>query len=93
MELLAVLMAGFFAPIVVQYVRRVSGKTGLKDTTAQAIVLGVSLTLALAVALIEGKLTTDGDLGANVTVIFTVATLVYKKFQEQFDAMLPAKAA
>jgi len=93
MELLAIVMAGFFAPVVVQYVRRVSGATGLKDTMAQAMVLGVSLALALGVALIQGELTADGDLGAKATVIFTVATLVYKKFQEQFDTMLPAKAA
>jgi len=93
MELLAIVMAGFFAPAVVQGVRRVSGPTGLKDTTAQVMVLGVSLALALGVALIKGELTAGGDLGAKVSVIFTVATLVYKKFQEQFDAMLPAKAA
>ena len=57
MELLAIMIAGFFAPVVVQYVRRVSGATGLKDTMAQAMVLGVSLALALGVALIEGELT------------------------------------
>jgi predicted membrane-bound mannosyltransferase len=89
MQQLALTLAGIVAPFIVQLIRKYFGVHALKDWVAQAIVLVVSVVLAVIAGLITGELETATDVISAAGQVFAVATLVYKSIlQNRLDGVL-----
>lgn len=81
-QIAATVLVGLIAPFLVQILRK---WFAVEDTAAQAVTLLVSFVLAVLIGVSTGDLEWNGDLAATMTVVFTIATFIYKAFQEQFD--------
>ena len=92
MELLALTLAGMVTPLIVQFIRKYLGEAALKDWVAQAIVLAVALVLAVIAGLITTELETAKDVLGAASMVFAVATIVYKSIlQDLLDGKLLEK--
>lgn len=85
--LLASALLGVVAPYVVALGRKLFGSFAESNLGAQALALVVSAVLAIVALVATGNFEWNGDLLASLTLIFTVANLVYKNFQEHFDRL------
>jgi small-conductance mechanosensitive channel len=92
MQQLALALAGVVAPFLIQLLRKYLGEHALKDWVAQAIVLAVSIVLALFAGLGTGELSDAKDVLGAVSMVFAVATVVYKSIlQDRLDDILNKK--
>lgn len=87
MEALLLVLAGIVTPLLVQLVKRVTGQTTMNTFLSQLIVLIVSLGMTVLVGVATGELVWDGDLAVTAGAVMSVATIVYKNFQDQFDKL------
>lgn len=87
MEALLLVLAGIVTPLLVQLVKRVTGQTTMNTFLSQLIVLVVSLGMTVLVGVATGELAWDGDLAVTAGAVMSVATIVYKNFQDQFDKL------
>lgn len=92
-QTIATVLAGLVLPVLVQVLRRLLDGDGdkLNDWRAQVLVMVVSIALAAGIGLASGELSWDGDMLAAVTTMFTIASFLYKLFQEKLDGLLPGK--
>lgn len=91
MEAFVAAMVGLLVPLMVQVLRKKTGDVSLNDTVAQAIVLLVSTLVAVGSMALFGELEFGGDLTGLITLVFAEATIIYKMFQTELDALLPQK--
>ena len=89
-EIAATVLVGIVAPFLVQLIRKY---LHVENTLAQIVTLAVSFVLAVLVGVTSGELTWNGDLVEVMTIVFTIATFVYKKFQEFFDEKFEIKVS
>ena len=89
-QTVAVVLVGIVAPALVQIIRKY---LHVEDTLAQILTLAVSFALAVLVGAVTGELEWNGDLVGTMTMVFTIATFMYKKLQEQFDEKFQIKVS
>ena len=73
-DLLASTLAGFMAPIVVQFIKV---RLAFKDFNAVTLTTGVSLVLGLAAAWMSGSLDSFGSIAEKAGFVFGLSTIVY----------------
>jgi len=79
-ESIAIGIAGFVAPILAQFAKRLTGASG---NVAMLLTVGVSAAIALVSLYVAGEIHSVGDVVKQAMAIFGIATVLYKLFTPQ----------
>jgi glucose-6-phosphate-specific signal transduction histidine kinase len=91
-SVLLTVLFGVVQPRLVQLMRRYLGENlNRNDLVVQAVVLVSSAALAVLALALSGDLAWNGDIVAFAGVIYTLSNVVYKKWQDYWDSLLPQK--